>query len=70
MIKVCSYIPGVTSLQKSVFEQGELEKDAKNDGSPNGPQHDVQVEQFLSKQYHSMSGEGMPIVRERGRGCW
>jgi hypothetical protein len=64
-MKVCSYIPGVSSLQKSAFEQGEPEKDVKNDGPPNRPEHDVQIEQFLRKQYHSMSGEGMPNVGQK-----
>ena len=62
MMKVCSYIPGVSSFQKSLFQQGQPEKDFKNDGPPNLPENGVQVEEFLRKQYHSMSGEGMPNV--------
>lgn len=29
-------------------------------GPPDRPDHDVQIEQFLRKQYHSQSGDGMP----------
>jgi len=58
--KVCSYIPGVSNLQKQAFDQGEAEEAAKPQGPPDRPDHDVQVEQFLRKQYHSTSGDGMP----------
>ncbi|KAE8452470.1 hypothetical protein EG329_000372 [Mollisiaceae sp. DMI_Dod_QoI] len=51
---------GVSKLQQLAYEQGESEKDVKPSGPPNRPEHDIQVEQFLRKQYHSKSGEGMP----------
>jgi hypothetical protein len=65
MIKVTSYIPGISLLQQSTLEQGP-EEDTKNTNKPatgssvNRPDHDVQVEEFLRKQYHSKSGDGMP----------
>ena len=58
--KVCSYIPVVSKLQQQAFDQGEVDRAAKLEGPPNRPDHDVQVEQFLRKQYHSKSGDGMP----------
>ena len=59
-MQVCSYIPGVSSLQQSASEQGKAKKSNANDGPPTRPDHDVQVEQFLRGQYHSRSGDGMP----------
>lgn len=57
---VCSYIAGVSKLQQATCEQGDAEEESKKPGPPNRPDHDVQVEQFLRKQYHSKSGDGMP----------
>lgn len=57
---MCSYIPGVSTLQQAAFEQGPSTDENKNRGPPNRPDHDVQVEEFLRKQYHSKSGDGMP----------
>lgn len=47
-------------LQQSMFEQGEQAKEEQKAGPPDRPDHDVQVKQFLRKQYHSRSGDGMP----------
>ncbi|TVY36329.1 hypothetical protein LOCC1_G007916 [Lachnellula occidentalis] len=58
--KVCSYIPGVSTLQQAAFEQGPPKEENKDSGPPNRPDHDVQVEEFLRKQYRSKSGDGMP----------
>lgn len=58
--KACSYIPGVSKLQQVAYDQGEPENDVKATGPPERPEHDVQVEQFLRKQYHSKSGNNMP----------
>ncbi|TVY33171.1 hypothetical protein LSUB1_G008390 [Lachnellula subtilissima] len=63
--KVCSYIPGVSTLQQAAFEQGPPTEETKNSGPPNRPDHDVQVEEFLRKQYHSKSGDGMPDLDKR-----
>ena len=57
---VVSYIPGVSALQQTTLRQGPENPDRKPPGPPNRPDHDVQVEQFLRKQYHSRAGEGMP----------
>ncbi|KAE9366142.1 hypothetical protein N431DRAFT_549121 [Stipitochalara longipes BDJ] len=58
--KVRSYIPVVSKMQQQTSEQEEAENAAKHEGPPDRPDHDVQVEQFLRKQYHSKSGDGMP----------
>lgn len=55
-----STIPGISKLQQIAFNQGEPEKETQPPGPPERPDHDVQVEQFLRKQYHSKSGDGMP----------
>lgn len=47
---------------KKTFDQGGAEKVAKHEGPPNRPDQDVQVEQFLRKQYHSKSGDRMPSL--------
>jgi hypothetical protein len=57
---VCSYIPVISKLQQQGFDQEKTEKAAKHEGLPDRPGYDVQLEQFLGKQYHSKSGEGMP----------
>jgi hypothetical protein len=63
---VLSYIPGVSSLKQSDNDQGGPEKDVKNnEEQPKRPEHDVQVEQFLRKQYHSTAGDGMPEPGKR-----
>lgn len=57
---VLSYIPGVGSPQKS-GDQSEPQKQTTHPAiPPKRPDHDVQVEQFLRKQYHSAAGDGMP----------
>lgn len=53
--KVLSYIPAVEALRGESESKGE-----ERGGPPDRPDHDVQVEQFLRKQYHSRAGEGMP----------
>lgn len=62
MMKALSWIPGVSALQKSTLEQGpEDNNTVKDNGAPpTRPEHDVPIEQFLRKQYHSRSGEGIP----------
>ncbi|TVY14900.1 hypothetical protein LARI1_G008528 [Lachnellula arida] len=62
---VCSYIPGVSTLQQAAFEQGPPADENKSSGPPNRPDHDVQVEEFLRKQYHSKSGDGMPDLDKK-----
>ena len=46
--------------KNKLVDQGRAEKVAKHEGPPNRPHQDVQVEQFLRKQYHSKSGDRMP----------
>lgn len=58
--KVSSYIPVVSKMQQQAFDQGEAEKERKDGGPPNGPDHDVQVQQFLRKRYHGKSRDGIP----------
>jgi hypothetical protein len=65
MIKVASYIPGISSLQQKAFDQGPEEDTTTTNKPPPGPSvnrpdHDVQVEEFLRKQYQSKSDHGMP----------
>ncbi|TGO80966.1 hypothetical protein BPOR_1474g00020 [Botrytis porri] len=56
---------GVSALQKSTLEQGPDDTTVKgNEAPPVRPQHDVPIEQFLRKQYHSRSGEGIPNPKE------
>jgi len=56
---VKSYIPGLAAPK-------DQSKPEVGDGTiapgvpPERPDHDVQVEQFLRKQYHSRAGDGMP----------
>jgi len=57
--KAGSFIPVVSKMQPQSFEQKEVEN-TKHEGPPDRPDHDVQVEQFLRKQYYSKSGDGMP----------
>lgn len=54
---VKSYIPG---LGAAAEEQPKETEPIKPGLPPSRPDHDVQVEQFLRKQYHSKAGEGMP----------
>ncbi|TGO65460.1 hypothetical protein BCON_0002g00420 [Botryotinia convoluta] len=59
--KAFSWIPGIIALQKSTLEQGPEDTTVKgNEAPPVRPQHDVPIEQFLRKQYHSRSGDGIP----------
>ncbi|KAJ8065988.1 hypothetical protein OCU04_005085 [Sclerotinia nivalis] len=59
--KALSWIPGISTLQKSTLEQRPEDKTVKDDGAPPiRPQDDVPIEQFLRKQYHSRSGDGIP----------
>ncbi|ATZ50221.1 hypothetical protein BCIN_05g05920 [Botrytis cinerea B05.10] len=64
--KALSWIPGISALQKSTFEQGPEDTAMKDsEAPPVRPQHDVPIEQFLRKQYHSRSGDGIPNPGER-----
>lgn len=56
---VLSYIPGVEASETAKYE-GVAKTEVKPNAPPNRPDHDVQVEQFLRKQYHSTAGQGMP----------
>jgi hypothetical protein len=56
----------MNKLQQSMFEQGEPKEEEQKAGPPERPDHDVQVEQFLRKQYHSRSGDGMPDPDRKG----
>ncbi|RAL59919.1 hypothetical protein DID88_000545 [Monilinia fructigena] len=57
--KALSWIPGISTLQKSTLEQGPEDRTVKDNGlPPTRPEHDVPIEQFLRKQYHSRSGMG------------
>ncbi|KAG9235109.1 hypothetical protein BJ875DRAFT_459992 [Amylocarpus encephaloides] len=58
--KVMSRIPGVRSIQQHTLNQGSASTDAAKRGPPDRPNNDVQVEEFLRKQYHSKSGDVMP----------
>ncbi|KAB8304309.1 hypothetical protein EYC80_003719 [Monilinia laxa] len=59
--KALSWIPGISTLQKSTLEQGPEDRIVKDNGlPPTRPEHDVPIEQFLRKQYHSRSGDGIP----------
>ncbi|RAL59918.1 hypothetical protein DID88_000545 [Monilinia fructigena] len=50
---------GISTLQKSTLEQGPEDRTVKDNGlPPTRPEHDVPIEQFLRKQYHSRSGMG------------
>ncbi|KAA8574940.1 hypothetical protein EYC84_004175 [Monilinia fructicola] len=52
---------GISTLQKSTLEQGPEDRTVKDNGlPPTRPEHDVPIEQFLRKQYHSRSGDGIP----------
>ncbi|KAI9648143.1 hypothetical protein NHQ30_002775 [Ciborinia camelliae] len=59
--KALSWIPGISTLPKSTLERGPEDRTGKDDGTPpTRPEHDVPIEQFLRKQYHSRSGDGIP----------
>ncbi|ESZ97285.1 hypothetical protein SBOR_2313 [Sclerotinia borealis F-4128] len=59
--KALSWTPDMGTLQKSTMEQGPEDTSVKGDGArPTRPEHDVPIEQFLRKQYHSRSGDGIP----------
>jgi len=60
-----SYIQkGISALQQTMFGQGpepKQENGVVDDGTPpTRPDHDVQVEEFLRKQYKSKNGAGVP----------
>ncbi|APA09403.1 hypothetical protein sscle_05g041730 [Sclerotinia sclerotiorum 1980 UF-70] len=64
--KALSWMPGISTLQKSTLEQEPEDKTVKDDAVPPiRPQHDGHIEQFLRKQYHSRSGDGIPNPGER-----
>lgn len=67
MTEAAASIPGIATLQKSVFgvePEPETKKDPNecdnSNAPPQRPVHDVQVEEFLRTQYKSKTGEGMP----------
>ena len=55
-----SYIPGLSGFQKPDNQVEPPQEVADTKVPPKRPDHDVQVEQFLRKQYHSKAGDGMP----------
>jgi len=68
--KVYSYIPGTASSQASQqspasAELGSTRRKVRDDGTPpTRPENDVQVEEFLRRQYKSKGGQGMENVRD------
>lgn len=58
---MAAMIPGASKSQASVNE----ESPNKDSGGIERPDNDVQVEEFLRKQYRSKSGKDMPSVAER-----
>jgi hypothetical protein len=55
------YITGVSKLQQAAYQQEEPERRPLNSElPPNIPDNDVQVQQFLTKPYHSHSEDGTP----------
>jgi hypothetical protein len=58
---------GESKLQQGAYQQGEPEKRPLNSElPPHRPDHDVQVQQLLRKQYHGHSRDGMPDPDKKG----
>jgi hypothetical protein len=50
-----------SKLQQAAYQRGEPENTPPNSGPPpHRPDHDVQVQQSLRKQYHGHSRDGIP----------